>query len=316
MQCERNFFGVDVAKDELVIATEPELRQRSIRNQATPITAWLREIPAGSCIAMESTGRYHAVLARLAAQTGMKVYVLNARDVNLYAKSLGVRGKTDAKDAKVIARYLAEHHQKLHEWTPGTPAQQQVLELLRRRAQIERHLSAVAQSLDGVAGLKTQLTALKRHAAKMLGVVDQKVQQLVQAEPKMRDGYRRLLTIVGIGPQTAAVLTAVLSRIDFRNLDAVVAFSGLDPRPSDSGHKRGRRVLTKRGPATLRRLLWLAAFSASHSKVFKPQFDVIKRKGLSNTESVVILARKILRIAWAVWRTGMPFDATKVAAAA
>ena len=39
-------------------------------------------------------------------------------------------------------------------------------------------------------------------------------------------------------------------------MGALVAYSGLDPRPHDSGSKRGRRALTKRGPAALRKLLW------------------------------------------------------------
>ena len=48
---------------------------------------------------MESTGRYHALLAHLASQAGLKVYVLNARDVHYYAKALGTRAKTDGVDA-------------------------------------------------------------------------------------------------------------------------------------------------------------------------------------------------------------------------
>jgi transposase len=121
MQDELVFKGVDVAKDELVIATLPTAAQIKLRNQSAVITKWLRTLLPGTFIAMESTGRYHHELARLAVQAGMKVYVLNARDVHFYAKALGKRGKTDASDAQVIARYLAEHHQTLRPWVPGAP---------------------------------------------------------------------------------------------------------------------------------------------------------------------------------------------------
>jgi transposase len=312
MQHELVFKGVDVAKAELVIATELIATQVKLRNERGAIIRWLRSLSPGTFIAMESTGRYHQSLAQLAAQAGMKVYVLNAGDVHFYAKALGKRGKTDASDAQVIARYLAEHHKQLHPWSPGTPAQQRLNEMLRRRAVIERHLSAIDDSLEDVADLARQKAALGRYAEKLLATIDMKIQALIASEPDMRERQERLQTITGVGPQISALLTALLSRIGFTHVGALIAYSGLDPRPNDSGNKRGRRALTKRGPPSLRKMLWLGAFSASHSKAFKPLYESIKKRGFSGTEALVILARKLLRIAWAVWRTGQPFDPAKV----
>ena len=65
-------------------------------------------------IAMESTGRYNGLLAHLAHQAGLTVYVLNARDVFFYARALGMRAKTNGVHADVIARYLAEHHARFY----------------------------------------------------------------------------------------------------------------------------------------------------------------------------------------------------------
>ena len=316
MQDEIVFSGVDVAKAEFVVATSPAGAQLHLRNERAAIAKWLRSLAPGSFIAMESTGQYHQTLAQLASQAGMRVYVLNARDVHFYAKALGVRGKTDISDAQVIARYLDEHHQRLRPWTPGTQAQQRLLQLLRRRAAVERHLSAVDASLQGVKDLTRQRAALQRYAHKLLATIDQKIQALIDADADMHRRQKQLQTIAGVGPQISAVLTTVLSRIEFANVAAVVAYSGLDPRPNDSGSKRGRRVLTKRGPAVLRKMLWLAAFSASHSKAFGPTYQAIKSKGFSGTEALVILARKLLRVAWAVWRTGQPFEPGKVLPAA
>jgi hypothetical protein len=60
------------------------------------------------------------------------VYVLNARRVFFYAKGLEVRGKTDRVDAGVIARYAAEHGDKLHPWQLACPEQALIDELIRR----------------------------------------------------------------------------------------------------------------------------------------------------------------------------------------
>lgn len=311
MQAETLFAGVDVAKAELVIAKTDASPQLTIRNEPTAIGRWLRSLAPGSCIAMESTGRYYLELATRAAQAGMKVYVLNARDVHFYAKGLGKRGKTDATDALVIARYVCEHHEQLHTWTPGTRTQLRLLELLRRRALIERHLSAINDSLEEVADLTRQRAALARYGSKLLATVDGKIQTLIDSDAGMKAKQQLLQTITGIGPQISTVLTVLLSRISFANVNALVAYSGLDPRPNDSGTKRGRRSLTKRGPAGLRKMMWLAAFAASHSKVYGPVYRAIKSRGFSGTAALVILARKLLRVAWAVWRTDQPFDAEK-----
>ncbi len=131
MQEAAVFIGVDVSKVELVISTGRERQPCSVANDAPSIGRWLRELSPGALIAMESTGRHHALLAHLASQAGFKVYVLNARDVFFYARALGTRGKTDGVDSGVIARYLAEHHAHLHPWRAASSLQQRLQELLQ-----------------------------------------------------------------------------------------------------------------------------------------------------------------------------------------
>jgi transposase len=53
-------------------------------------------------------------------------------------------------------------------------------------------------------------------------------------------------------------------------------------------------------------------FAACHTKLYKPFYESLKARGLKSTEAVMILGRRILRIAWAVWRTDKPFDAQLV----
>lgn len=310
------FVGVDVSKAELVIATEPGAGQLTVPNEAKAISRWLRGLNPQACVAMESTGRYHQLLARLALEAGRRVYVINAKDIHFYAKGMGVRGKTDSADARVIVRYVQEHQARLRPAALGTPEQSRLGELLRRRATISRHMDAVQESLKDVPDLARLRASLVLQTKRLLAAVDAKIQALIEADQDMRVKQRQLLSIPGVGPQVSALLTALLARIPFANADAVVAYSGLDPRPNDSGQKRGRRKLSKRGPASMRRLMWLAAFSASHSKAFSGVYQAILSRGFSGTEAVVILARKLLRIAWAVWRTGMPFDLSKVQPAA
>lgn len=304
---QTSFIGVDVSKSELVISVDDQ-PPLSVANDMAYITRWLAAMPRDCCIAMESTGSYHLLLAQLASQAGLVVYVLNARDVYFYAKALGARAKSDALDCAVIRRYVQEHYQSLYPWQPSTEVQQQLHALLRRRAQVSAHQAAIKQTLKHISLPGQQLASLMQSLKDLLEAMDRQVIDLIAKDDVMQQGCTRLQTITGIGPQTGALLTELLSRLHFANSDALVAYSGLDPRANDSGTKRGRRRLSKRGPALLRRQMYLAAFAASHSKALKPLYAHIRAKGFSTTESMVILARKLLRVAFAIWRGQTTFN--------
>lgn len=312
MQVSNLCIGVDVSKAELVIAMGPDRRTCSVANDAASISSWLEGLPAQALIAMESTGRYHGLLASLASRAGFKVFVLNARDVFFYARALGTRAKTDGVDAGVIARYLTEHHGQLHPWQPASSLQQRLQDLLTRRAQVVMHQSALRQVFTGVDTQGIETVRLKEAFDALLDSIDAQVQALIASDAQMAQGCRRLRTITGIGPQTSALLVTLLSRIKFANADALVAYCGLDPRPNDSGTKRGRRRLSKKGPSLLRRQIYLVGFAASHSKALKPLYQSIRAKGFAATEAMVILGRKLLRVAFAVWKGAEVFDPTRL----
>lgn len=306
------FIGVDVSKAELVIAISSQQRVHSVANDAASIGRWLRQVPSHALIAMESTGRYHGLLAHLASQAGLKVYVLNARDVFFYARALGTRAKTDGVDAGVIARYLAQHHAHLHPWQAGSSLQQRLQQLLARRAQLATARAGLKQLVAGIDARDIDTRALHRAFDDLLQAIDAKVQALIASDAQLAAGCQRLRTITGIGPQTAALLATLLSRFKFANADALVAYSGLDPRPNDSGTQRGRRRLSKKGPPLLRRQMYLAGFAASSSRALKPLYRALRAKGFATTEAFVILGRKLLRVALAVWNGSTSFDPTRL----
>ena len=309
MQELQVFIGVDVAKAELVAAIHTQTGCRSITNEASTISAWLRELPDGAALAMESTGRYHQLLATLARAAGMQVFVLNARDVYFYAKALGARAKTDRVDSHVIARYLAEQHTHLHPWQPGSAALTQVQGLLGQRWTVVTKRAALHQSLQGCdAAILCEVQALDAAFTALLKAIDARITVLFEDDARLNAQRVLLQSIVGVGPQSSALLASVLAQVGFASSDALVAYSGLDPRACDSGASRGRRRLSKRGQPALRRQMYLAAMSACHTQTFEGTYKALRQRGLKTTEALVVLARKLLRIAFAVWRSGKPFE--------
>jgi transposase len=297
-------IGVDVAKDAMVVAcSERSFPVREVANQRPAVLAFLKGLPAGSRIGVESTGTYHELFAETAHQLGFPVFLLNPKDTRHYAKAVGLRGKTDRVDAELIARMIAHEHTKLHAWNPPTPQQREIDRLIKRRATLISLREAVEMSLHDLGGFADELKALRTRFNQLIARIDLRTKALVEASPDRKQNFTRVCTITGVGPVIGTALVNTLERVPLKSADAFVAFTGLDPRPDDSGQHRGKRRLSKRGPGELRRLLFLAAMSAAKTKTWRPLFEHYRAKGLSGTAALVILARRIARTAWSIYPT-------------
>ena len=268
------FIGVDVSKDTLQVAVHGEVGSVCIANTVVAIRQWLKQLPPQAySIGMESTGEYHKNLVRLAIAAGHKAYVLNARDLSHYAASLGRRAKTDHLDAQLIARYLAQEHDTLHPYCLPTELQEELDSLVQRRHVVVTSQVALRQSLAVLTNKPRALARTFRALTALIVELDQRMQLLVSQDPALSAIANNLRTIVGFGPLLSHTMANAITRHPFANDDAFIAFVGYDPRARDSGQRKGRRFLSKRGPAELRRLLYLAAMSASKTKLWQPFYE-------------------------------------------
>jgi transposase len=299
---------VDVASAHLDIAQHGSASVQRVNNDAGSINRWLRGVRPGALLALESTGRYHLTLARLAHAHGVRVYVLNPRDVKHYARGVGQRGKTDRLDAQLLARFIAHEHAELHAWQPPTPEVQRLDELLHHRATVMRHKTALRQSLGQAPGMAKLLASLMQPMDKALQQLERQIRAAVMTVPGGPQAFKCMTSVPGLGLLNAAALLRLFSRLQSCGADSVIAFTGLDPRPMDSGNKRGVRRLSKRGPAPLRCLLYNAAMSASRTATWRAVYERELAKGLPRTAALIVLARKLVRVAFSLFKTQSLFD--------
>lgn len=92
MQAQEMFIGVDVAKATLSSCIDGLPGRLDLSNDEVSIGVWLATLPSQAAIAVESTGRYHLKLVRMAHASGRRVFVLNARDVYFSTPRRWVRG--------------------------------------------------------------------------------------------------------------------------------------------------------------------------------------------------------------------------------
>ena len=294
------FVGIDASKQTLEIAVEGQRGSLPIANTSEAIRGWLRSLAGPSRIGIESTGHYHQLLVRCAIAVGHVIYVLNPKDLSHYMRSLGRRAKTDRLDAQAIARYVAREHEQLHPYQLPTPAQAQLEALMQRRRLIVEMNGSLRQSFSTVSAKPRAVARTQRALQALIKEIDERLAQGIAQDPALSAPAKRLKSVVGFGPLLSTVMAHALTRREFRSSDAFVAYLGLDPRARDSGQIRGQRFLSKRGPAELRRLLYAAAMSASKTKTWKAIYDRYRARGLASTQTLVIIARKLARVAYAI----------------
>lgn len=132
-------------------------------------------------------------------------------------------------------------------------------------------------------------------------LIQKKLKEVLR-EAGLQEQVARCQAVEGIGFLTATALVMAFVRGEFKSSDSYIPFLGMDLRVSDSGQKNGRRRLTKRGCSEIRRLLHNAAMAASRSAAWKELYEKQRTAGKATTQALVILARKLARVAFALMK--------------
>jgi transposase len=161
---------------------------------------------------------------------------------------------------------------------------------------------------------RATLEPLMQEFERALKAFDRQIRAAVQAVDAHGQAFDCITSVPGIGLLSGAALLGVFCRLASASADAVIAFLGLDPRPMDSGHKVGLRRLSKRGPAEWRRLLFNAAMSASMTTAWKGCYERERAKGLPRIAALNVLARKMVRVAFSLFKNHQRFERSFVLA--
>jgi transposase len=302
------FIGVDVAKDELVIAQGERIFK--LANKKQVISTWLKSLPQGCYVALESTSCYHLAMADLAHAKGHVVFLLKPQQIKGYRTATQRRAKTDVCDAQLMARYAESEHGRLRPYLPLTECQRKINGLLRRRATLVKTITMMnlsfqgnAEGLDVAAPFNALLKAQEELKLALENQISTCLNQYVNQKV-----VERLLGVVGIGKLTCAALLSALDRGEFKTADSFVAFLGLDPVARDSGKKSGRRRLSKNGDSETRRLLYGAAMSACQTQAWSNIYQAYVARGLSRIQALCILSRRLAITAWSIFTHGTTFN--------
>jgi transposase len=307
MKVQAVILGADVSKEWLDFNRYGEESVARIDNQRASIDAFLKGYPHAA-LAVEATNTYHELLVERARRAGWVVYLVSGYQLKHYAVSIKQRMRTDAIDARLIARYLAHEIDALKPYTPKSPQVQRLWQLLKRRAVLTQSRQQLRQSLVGVPELKNAQRPLAATYRRVIALIDRRLAVLAQ-ELGWHADLARLMSLPGVGRLTALALLVAYRAGTFIHHDPFVAYLGLDVRAKDSGKFKGQRKLTKHGDGEYRRLLFCAAMTAARTEpYFTDRYQTLTARGLPTTAAFVVIARKLARLAFWLLRNQSTFQ--------
>lgn len=304
----RNHIGVDLSKDFLDIC-DPRRGEARLANEPAAIAAWLAGLGPDDMIVYEATSRCDRPLRlalRKARGSGVRLNPLHAWH---FARSLNLP-KTDRVDAAMLARLGAER-QPAPDAAPD-PACEVLRALASRRDQLKRMAAQEKNRLSDCTLdlVRKDIRAELKGLASRIENIEKAIAEHLTRHPALAAAERLLRSIPCFGPATSVTLLAHLPELGRVDRRAIASLGGLAPRARESGRWKGKRMLGD-GRRHIRRALFMASLSAlRHPGLFA---DFIAKMKAANKPGKVILmavARKLLTIANAVLRDGVPFEPT------
>lgn len=310
------YLGLDVSKAKIDCAL---LLKNKVKSKVFPnssdgfnsLAMWLTKHGVSRVHACcEATGSYSEAIAVFLHEHGHVVSVVNPAQIAAYAQSQLSRAKTDALDARLIARYC--ERERPDPWTPPPAEERLLLALLRDLQSLQAMQQAESNRLATAhAFIRERIERHLNFIAVEIEQIKKLIEQHIDHHDQLRGRRDLLESVPGLGENTIPWLIAYLGDgARFAGSKRAVAFFGLCPKPRQSGSSvRGKAHIAKTGHADMRHVLFMPAMVAySRCKAFAPFVQRLKAAGKPPKVIIVALMRKLVAIAQAILKSGKPFD--------
>ncbi|MBD0299213.1 MAG: IS110 family transposase [Nitrososphaera sp.] len=154
--------------------------------------------------------------------------------------------------------------------------------------------------------LQKQLAVLKKNKA----LLKIKVQELVNADPLLKQKFEKIAKIKGLGYQSLAVIVAETNGFAaFQSAAQLVSYAGYDVVANDSGKRKGQTKISKKGNSRIRRSLHFPAFNMIKYEVsvFNNLYQRVYQRSKLKMKAYTAVQKKLLTTIYALWKNDQAF---------
>jgi len=306
------WVGIDVSKDHLdicVLEDTGEITSKRVENDEQGFKEIMIDLDKQDPhIVLEATGVYHLQVQQSLQEHGLRLSVMNPRQIVGFAKSYNRRNKTDKVDAVLLAQFAKERQPELSPALRTDYAKGILRELQALKDDMTRLKNRLGAAQSGL-NHKSVKASLKRRLEQLQEEKESLEKELEQALDGQKADIELLESIPGIGKLTACSLLAEIGDIRrFQSASHLVAWAGLTPKQHESGKFKAYTAISRMGSAILRRLLYMPALSALR---FNPRirdfYNRLLDKGKPKMVALVAAMAKLLRIVFGVLLSNQVF---------
>jgi transposase len=263
---------------------------------------------------MEATGVYYEHLAHFLLHNNYQVAVVLPNKIKNYAKSLESKSKTDPLDAAVITRFALERQLKL--WTPPSDTLKSLRDVCREYHSIKTNITQIKNQLHALkSSFKPHRESFKRKTQllkfleRQVALIKKELRALVKSDPVLAQHLKQISRAKGLGDITILTVLAETRCFDLvTNQKQLTSYAGLDVVFNDSGMKKGRTSISKKGNKFIRKALFMPALSACRANPkMKEFYQRLVAKGKNKKLAIIAVARKLLLLIYTLWKTNSPY---------
>lgn len=317
-------LGVDVSKaklDAALLGESGKYRSKVVPNTQAGFEAlrqWLQaQLPedlASVHVCMEATGAYHEPLALYLHDQGMRLSVVNPMRVKRFIELEGSRNKTDAGDAKSLARFCRMTQPE--PWQAPAPGVRALQALVARLDALQEMRQSEVNRLEVAhAAVQPSLQEMLATLDKAIADVKAQIRQTIDDDPELRQRSELLQSIPGLGERTIPQLLAYIGDPQrFKNVKALIAYASLSPVIRQSGSSLNKHHGTHpHGHRQLKQALYFPAMVAGkYNPLVAAFWQRLKAQNKPGMVIVVACMHKLLAIVYGVLKSGVPFDAQRI----
>lgn len=326
----RQSVGIDIAKATFTACICQRLSDGSTRHSKVEsfsntsrgfnqLVKWVRKqcVPKPQVsFVMEATGIYYEPLAYHLHKLQQSVSVVLPNKVKYYAKSLNVKSKTDAIDARVIAQMGAERN--LSEWQPAALVYRELRALTRLYSELKAQRTAFSNQLQSMQSGHEPLAFIQKSLKGIIGKLDREItkteaaiRQHISNQEWLQQKVEKLMTIKGVGFITVAIIVAETQGFQLiTSAKQLASYAGYDVVQRESGSSiKGKTRISKKGNSRIRAALHFPALVASrHNPNLAAVYQRINEGKSSKMIGATALQRKILVLLYALWKNDTTYQ--------
>ena len=260
--------GIDVSKDSLEVCFSQMDAQQTVSVKATKqfsnrlggwkaLCRWIKRLSTQDVplwLVMEATGVYYEGVAYYLKEQSYQVAVVLPNKSKNYMKSLNLKSKTDALEARALAQMGLER--KMKPWKGYTPIMLSLKRLCRERQTLVKDRVAVKNQLHAHKySQQPDKKSIQRAAQrirlldKQIREIDLQIKQTFGQDPDLKTKVEQVCSIKGISILTAVTIISETNGFELiENKAQLVSYAGYDvvERTSGTTVKGKTRISKKR----------------------------------------------------------------------